>query len=679
MVDLKKLQSTFITEATELTTELERGLLHLEKSPHDKEIINTIFRFAHTIKGSSGCIGLNDISTFTHIVEEVLELMRQEVIVPDRDIIDLLLKGVDKIKEMVDALATSTLYDFAQCADLLQQMEGLKNKKTIRQFKIIFIPDRTVLKRGIDPIIVIDDLRSLGEIKNINAFTNNVPPLSELDVEGFYLGWEILMETEKDTSDIKKVFEFIDERSEIKILPMTKPERDTPWIGEILVDSGTTKKEDIDEALKSQRRLGDILVENGKATKEDIEKSIEKQTQKKVEAFKNTAFSTIKVDLGKLDHLINLVGEMVIINSMFQQTLQSSAISGRIDNLFSQLQRIGREIQESTMSLRLLPVGEVFQRFTRLVRDLSASKNKNIEIFLSGEDTELDKGVLERITDPLVHLIRNAVDHGIETPDERITNGKPAHGTIQLTAYQMGDSVYIEVEDDGRGLNMAKILEKATSKGLVPPETGLTEEQIFNLIFLPGFSTTDQVTNISGRGVGMDVVKRNVESLNGSIQIRTNEGKGTTISIKLPLTLVILDGLKVLVGNDVYVIPITSVVESLRPEKKNIKTVSVKGEVVDIRGEYIPLLSLHHLFGKPSLKKDPCDAIVVLVSHEDKKRCLLVDGLIGEQQIVIKNLGTATPRVEGIAGGTILGDGKVALVLDVPGIVKMQETVSSKQ
>ena len=304
------------------------------------------------------------------------------------------------------------------------------------------------------------------------------------------------------------------------------------------------------------------------------------------------------------------------------------------------------------------------------MRELAESKNKDIELIITGEETELDKGVLEKITDPLVHLIRNAMDHGIETPEERTAKGKPRKGTVHLSAYQMGDSVYIEVEDDGKGLNKEKIAEKAMSKGIISSAAGLTDEQIYNMIFLPGFSTADKVTDISGRGVGMDVVKKNIDALNGKVYVRTKTDVGTTMSIKLPLTLAIIDGLKVLVGEEVFIIPITSVLESLRPPKDDVKTFTGKGEVINVRGEFIPLIRLHKELGLVPWKTDPWEAIVVLVAYENKRRCLLVDELVGEQQVVIKNLGAATPKIPEISGGTILGDGKVALVLDVPGIIE---------
>lgn len=719
MVDFKKLYSIFVDEAMERLTELEDGLLQLEKSPDNKELLNTIFRAAHTIKGSSGSIGLMDISRFTHGMEEMLDMVRQEKI-PSRpplekgdergfkELINVLLEAADMIKEMVGCVASETAFDFNRCTDLIRRMENLKkqgekepviarsssdeaiskdkiasssarndNKK---EYRIVFAPAPDLFKRGIDPSIIIDDLKNIGEVVSIKCHTDAVPALSDMNPEDLYLRWDIQFRTDRGEKDIREIFEFVEEGSEIKIFPANTHEYEKYMVplGRMLVDEGIVKAEDVEEALKSQKRLGDILVQQGKVSPDNVEKVIEKQRDMKIESFKNAVSSTIRVDLKKLDHLINIVGEMVIIHSMFQQIIHSNgqgnggnATAERLDALLSQLQRIGSDIQESAMSLRMLPVGEVFQRFTRLVRELSASKNKNIELIITGEDTELDKGVLEKIADPLVHLIRNSIDHGIETPEERLSKSKPANGIIHLSAYQMGDSVYIDVEDDGKGLNKEKIIEKAVSKGIISSASGLADDYIYNLIFMPGFSTAEIVTDVSGRGVGMDVVKKNIESLNGRVYINTKQDIGTTISIKLPLTLAIIDGLTVLIGEDIFVIPISSVVESLRPDKKDIKTLEEKAEVINVRGEYMPLLRLNGLLGIGSWKKDPWDAIVVVTIHEGKKYCLMVDDLIGQQQIVIKNLGTAMPKLQDIAGGTILGDGRVALVLDVPGIVEM--------
>ncbi len=710
MIDIRKLYGVFVDEATERLAELEEGLLRIEKSPGDAELVNTIFRAVHTIKGSSGSLGLKDISTFTHGMEEILELVRQEKLTPGKELINVLLDAADMIREMVGCVASESVFDFGRCTDLIKGMDAIKDQdvkgqlkqhaaagkvsgETIlkkeaglpgtgyaRRFMIMFIPDQGLFKRGIDPSVIIDDLKSIGEILSIKGHTDEVPPLPEMDPENLYLRWDIQIKTDKGPEDIRKIFEFVEEGSEIKIFPEFEHEYEeyVMPIGQLLVDEGIVRNEDVECAMKTQKKLGEILVEQGKASSGDIEKVVEKQRNSKAESFRNSISSTIRVDLRKLDQLINTVGEMVIIHSMLQEAIKTDGnakgMSGRLDLIFSQLQRIGSNIQESAMSLRMLPVGEVFQRFTRLVRELSESKNKDIELVITGEETELDKGVLEKISDPLVHLIRNAIDHGIEPPEERASKGKSEKGTVRLSAYQMGDSVYIEVSDDGRGINKGRIIEKALSTEIIKNAPGsvkdMSDEQIYNLIFMPGFSTADTVTDVSGRGVGMDVVKKNIESLNGKVYIRTKEGIGTTISIKLPLTLAIIDGLKVLIGDEVFVVPITSVVQSLRPAREDVKTLGEKGEVIHVRGEYIPLIRMYEELGVEPWKQDPWEAIVVLVAYENKKRCLLVDELVGEQQVVIKNLGKATPNVCDVAGGTILGDGKVALVLDVPGIIE---------
>lgn len=671
MEEFRKLYNIFVDESFEHLSEIEKGLLELEKNPGDKELINTVFRAAHTIKGSSASIGLHNISAFMHNVEEVLDLMRQDRIMPERELINVFFESADLVKEMLISISSDNPFDFSRCKVISGRINTIKKKCMERQYKIIFIPERTIFKRGIDPAHIISDLKEIGEVISIKAYTDEVPVISEINPEELFLRWDIMLKTERTVAEIGKVFEFVKEGSDIKIFPVTAPDNE-PFLGQMLIDTGAIKPEDVDEALNLQKRIGDILIEQEKAGIGDVEKAAEKQKLRKIELFKNSLTSTIKVDIKKLDHLINIAGEMIIMHSMLEQAMldNGNGISDRMGPVFSQLHRIGRDIQESAMSLRMLPVGEVFHRFGRLVRELSASQGKKVELVIAGEDTEFDKGVLGEITDPLIHLIRNAVDHGIEKPDERLAKGKTDYGTIHLTAYHLGDFVHIEVGDDGRGLDREKITEKAVSKGLISSSKGLTDEQVYNLIFQPGFSTADKVTDVSGRGVGMDVVRKNIESLNGRVNIHTKPAAGTTISIKLPLTLAIIDGLAVCIGGEVYVVPVTSVIESLRPRREDVKTLNEKSEVINVRGEFIPLIRLNQELGITSYREDPSGAIVILVSHENKKCCLLADELMGKQQVVIKNLGTALPRVKFVSGGTILGNGKVALVLDVPGIIE---------
>lgn len=694
-MDLKRFHATFVEEASEHLVTIEDGLMQLEKTPDDDELLNAIFRSAHTIKGSSGTVGLPDISRFTHIMEEILESMRAGELRPDRQMISILLEALDMIKEMVAAVASEEPFPFERCHALMDRMNalrGLPRAETApgpvplagdgggcrNSFLISFTPPRNLFQRGMDPIKFFEELRELGEISALACETGQLPRLAELDCEESYLTWNCRFDTDRGEQEVRAVFEFIEDSGRIVITPLSTAEQELPLLGKLLVENGVVGTEDVREALTQQKKLGEILVEHGKASKADIEDVLDKQAARKADSVKKAVTTSIRVDLKKLDHLVNLVGEMVIIHSMFHQVMygqgnqeQESRNIGseQVDTIFSQLQRIGKDIQEGAMALRMLPIGEVFQRFTRLVRELSSSKGKDIELVVSGEETELDKGVLEKIADPLVHLIRNSVDHGIESPEERAAAGKPVLATVFLRAYQMGDAVYIDVQDDGRGLDRERIIAKAIEKGVIQTANGLSDEEAYNLIMLPGFSTADKITDISGRGVGMDVVKRNIESLNGTLRIRTRKGIGTTMSIRLPLTLAIIDGLTVGIGSEVFIIPITSVVESLRPARADVNSVSEQGTVVNVRGERIPLIRLHRLLDIPCHKQDPCEAIVVVAHHDGNKYGFMVDELLGEQQIVLKNLGSATPKVRDIAGGTIMGDGRVALVLDVVGVV----------
>ncbi len=696
-MDLTRFHAVFVEEAGEHLENLETGLLRLERAPDDAELLNEIFRSAHTIKGSSGTVGLPDISRFTHVMEELLDDLRNRDLTLTREMISALLEAVDLIKEMIAAVGEHTAFDAARCEPLMERIRGLQGHPAEaaaesaeeapaspaepgRLFQITFTPSPDLFRQGGDPARLLAELAELGCIESIHARTDALPPLSDLDPETLYLSWVLTLRTTADESAIRDVFIFVADDSGLVITPLLTPQQELPLLGKILTEEGVVSSDDIRQALSRQQKLGEILVAQGKTTPDEISNALEKQGVQKAETFRKTVSSSIRVDLNKLDHLVNLVGEMVIVHSMFQQVMtdrqrgdgadERDSASEQTDRLFSQLQRIGKEIQEGTMALRMLPVGEVFQRFSRLIRELSTSKGKEIELVISGEETELDKGVLEKVTDPLVHLIRNAVDHGIEPTEERLAAGKPARSTVFLRAYQLGDAVYIEVEDDGRGLDREKILAKALANGVITSEAGLSDEEVCNLIFLPGFSTADRITDISGRGVGMDVVKRNIEELKGTVQLRTRTGQGTTIAIRLPLTLAIIDGLAARIGAEVYIIPITSVIESLRPTRTVLHTVEEQGEVLNVRGEYIPLLRLNRTLAIPDARQHPWEATVVVTQYMNRKYGRLVEELLGEKQVVLKNLGSATPKVQEISGGTIMGDGRVALVLDVAGIVQ---------
>jgi two-component system chemotaxis sensor kinase CheA len=427
--------------------------------------------------------------------------------------------------------------------------------------------------------------------------------------------------------------------------------------------------EQVEAVLAQQKKIGELLVAQQAITPEQLNRALDKQQdlRHKQEA------SSIRVNTNKVDKLINLVGELVITQSMVAQLVAGFTPDrlSQLEEAVTQMDRHARELQERVMAIRMLPIRTVFSRFPRVVRDLAQMQGKHVLLETAGEDTELDKTVIEQIGDPLTHLVRNAIDHGIEPSDVRRQAGKPEAGRLTLKAYQQGGNIYIEIADDGKGLNRERIVAKAVQNGLVAPDQTLTDEEAFALIFRPGLSTAEKITEVSGRGVGMDVVKRNVETLGGSIAIQSQQGRGTTFTIKLPLTLAILDGQSLSVGNQVYILPLVSIIESVRPTRENLNSVFSAGEVITIRGQVLPMLRLHRLFGVETSIDDPTQGLVVIVEHDGRKAAVMVDELLGQQQVVIKSLETNFKKVEGLAGATILGDGRVALILDVPGIVRL--------
>lgn len=436
-------------------------------------------------------------------------------------------------------------------------------------------------------------------------------------------------------------------------------------LGEILVKKGDISSEQLETALKEkEKRLGEILIEKGITTPEKVKTALKIQT-----AMGKPPSDTVKVDTQKLDNLVNLVGELVIANALIGEDL--GTIHNGTNKNFSHLNKIVKEIQDQVMSMRMVPLKSTFQKMARLVRDVSAKVGKKVRLEISGEETELDKTVIEEIGDPLVHIIRNSVDHGIEPQEERLAKGKSADGLIRLNAFHRSGNIVIEIEDDGRGLSRDKILRKAIEKGLVEENASLSDQQVYNLIFAAGFSTAEKVTDISGRGVGMDVVKKNIERLRGKVELTVEEGKGMKTTIKLPLTLAIIDGMIVQVGDEKYIVPMLSIEESIRPKKEDISTVQQRGELINVRGNLLPMVRLHDLYNVKPKKTDPWEALILIVEGEGQRCGILVDDLIGQQQIVIKSLGEQFHNVKGVSGSAILGDGRVGLILDVGGIMSM--------
>ncbi|MFH1081621.1 MAG: chemotaxis protein CheA [Pseudomonadota bacterium] len=456
------------------------------------------------------------------------------------------------------------------------------------------------------------------------------------------------------------------EKSDKEALPNRK-------LGEILVDDGLVTEDDVNLAIKAaqtppMKKIGEVLIEERKVTPKQVSQALRKQTEQTTDA------STLRVDVHKLDDLIDMVGELVITQSMIQEDLTQQVNADK--NLMRDIAlffRITSSLQRTSMSLRMIPIKQTFQRMSRLIRDLAKNAGKTVVVEIYGEETEIDRNMVDEIYNPLVHMVRNSVDHGLETPEERINAGKPEKGLIILRAYHRGGNIVIEITDDGRGLNKQKIIDKALRKGLISNTENLSDQDIFKMILMPGLSTAEKVTDVSGRGVGMDVVKQAVEKLRGKIDIESAQGKGTTLSTSFPLTLAIIDGMMVKIGQEIYVIPTMAIRQALRPAKAHHTVVASKGETINVMGNLLPLVRLYDLFGIEPLKKDPWEAIIVVVEGENRAKCLLVDEIIGKAEVVIKSLGAGLKHIKGVSGGAILGDGRIGLILDPEGLFELSE------
>ena len=634
--DISRFRETFFQEADEHLAAMESGLLQLEGNS-DPDLLNAIFRGAHSIKGASGTFGFDEVARFTHAMESLLDGMRSGTVEASAERVSLLLGSLDVLRQLLDAARAGTeappeLERATQALLAAQGAEEIRNdtdstakvREQARQpshWVVRFVPPPEILTQGMDPVLILRDLARLGEVLKIEPAYSTLPELCDLRVDCCYLSWSIELASEATEAEIRDVFAFAEDGATIEV------RRFAP------------------QATPPTRSRAVTQTESG----------------------------TIRVATGKVDKLIDLVGELIIAQSMASQVLMAFQPSdlGRLQEVFAEVERYTRELQERLMGVRMLPIGNAFSRFPRLLRDLTTATGKQAGLKIEGEETELDKTVVERMADPLTHLVRNAIDHGIEPAEERIAAGKPAVGTIGLRARHQGGSVVLEVSDDGRGLDRERILAKARAKGMVGESEIPGDERIFSLIFEPGFSTAGTVTDISGRGVGMDVVKKSVESLNGAIGISSEQGRGVTFRIQLPLTLAILDGLLLRVGAQRFVLPLVSIMESIAPQRDQLRKIAGGGEVIVLRGEPLPVVRLNHLFRVPAARAEGEVELAVIVENRGHRLALLVDELLGQQQVVIKSLETNFRKVDGAAGATILGDGQPALILDVAAIAEM--------
>lgn len=713
MFDSDEFISIFLSEANEIVEGLENDLVLLEDNKSDEDLLNKIFRSAHTLKSSAGTVGFTTMSELNHVAENLLEKVRSGKLDVTPTMITVLLEFLDTVKIMLQ-----NIIDGKGEADGVNNIESLKAKikaiadgneidasvqapttssaaptvkketPTSTQAQAIEEPEKkeesssgsnvfhismsfkaTIFDNGIDPLMFLNDLRDIGTISNLKIDSSNVPPISALeDPYTCYTQFSLDISTNSTLEQVQNIFLFVIDDNDINIsdakVSVQKEDKiETQTETQVAEE---TKEEKSIEKTKSQEEIKEeIKTEQAKpqtsAAKSQASSSVKVQ-----------APSTVRVDTRKLDSLMNLIGELVIAQSRIMQLTQSLDIDNGLKEAVSSMDRTSRQIQEEVMNIRMMPVGPIFNQFHRYVRDLNLELNKEVKLVLKGETTEIDKNMLEQLSDPLKHIIRNSMDHGIErTKEERIARGKPEFGTITMSAAHQEGHVVIEVSDDGNGLNKERIYNKAIEKGLLSKDGKYSDAEIYRTIFSPGLSTAEKITDISGRGVGMDVVRANVEKMKGKIEIKSEEGKGSTFIIKLPLTLAIIEGITFALGEQIYIMPLISIIEQMKVKNEQIKPFEGRGEMIKIRDEYLPLIRLHKVFEIDTHIEDIDNGIVVVVEAGYRKCAIFVDELLDQQQVVIKSLDSAFSKHSGISGGTILGDGRIALIIDIQGLVNI--------
>ena len=709
-IDMSQFHEAFFEESFEGLEVMESELLTLDVGEGDVEIINTIFRAAHSIKGGAGTFGFMNVSEFTHVMETLLDEMRDGSREVTQFAVDSLLESVDVLRSMLEAARDKTEVDedmvaarYAVLDNILKEHGGassatdeapaeatpapLANEQTAEAlWTIDFVPHADLLMAGNDPVRMFRALSELGELQ-VNVDLEKLPPFDELAPEDLCLSWQLTLSGDVARSAIEEVFEWVEDDCDLTITSSgVNALADSPPIVE-----PAAHVEAVPEAAPAPAPATAAPSVNTEPSDSPAAKKSAAKPKKATES------ASIRVGIDKVDAIINLVGELVITQSMLDQAgddLEANADAAggsdsesqktnagillRLSKGLAQLERNTRELQDGVMRIRMLPISFVFSRMPRLVHDLTSKLNKKVELVLSGEETELDKTVMENIGDPLVHLVRNALDHGVETPDIRLAAGKDETGVLGLNAYHQGGNIIIEIKDDGAGINKQRVRNKAIEKGIISETDKLSDDEINNLIFAPGFSTAEVVSDVSGRGVGMDVVKTSINKLGGRVVVQSEEGKGSVFTIRLPLTLAILDGQLVTVGGESYVIPLIAIIESLQVDRAQINAVAGKAEVYKLRDQYIPIMRARAVFGLDDSTDDLHDSLMVVVEVDGSPIGIIVDELQGQQQVVIKSLETNYRKVETMSGATILGDGTVALIWDVNGMVRVHNKKLNK-
>lgn len=657
---------TFRQEAQELLEQLEQTLLDLERSPDDAELIDSAFRALHTIKGSGAMFGFDRVAAFTHHVETAFDRVRKGNAAPSAELVAVTLAAKDHMRALIEQPDTVSDADGeAILAGLRRAVENAPSAAPTgpTTWRVRFRLPKDAMATGTNPLLLLNELCGLGTA-TVVAQTDRVPPIEDLDPTQCHLGWEVLLSTDQPRSAIEQVFLFVLDDMELEIDRVDGEEGRR--IGEILVDRGDVQPAAVDAALAQQEPIGKLLVKSGAVSEDKLAAALAEQQHLRSETPIAKAADSIRVPAERLDELMDRVAELVIAQSRLTQ-VAAATHDNEIKSVAEEIERIALELRDTTMSVRMVPIGSLFSRFRRLVHDLARELGKEIALSFVGEETELDKTVIERLNDPLVHLIRNAIDHGMEPPKERLEAGKPQQGRITLAARHVGAEVLISISDDGRGLNRERIRARAEEQGLLPPGAEVSDNELFQVLFQPGFSTAREVTNLSGRGVGMDVVKRTIEALRGTIDIASKPGAGTELTLRLPLTLAIIDGLLVRVGQGRYVLPLSAVEECVELSAEE-DARSTGRSFLNIRGDLVPFLRLRELFNSTT----PPDRFqkVVIVSSGELRVGLVVDQVIGDHQTVIKSLSKLHSDTATFSGATILGDGAVALILDIGHLVE---------
>lgn len=740
-MDMNEIKEIFFQECEEQLAELESGLLKMNDGDRDPETVNAVFRAVHSIKGGAGAFGLDDLVAFAHVFETTLDCVRSNKLEPGPEVMKVMLKSADVLADLVTASRDGGSVDPSRSSGLVKELEALANGEVPHAaaapapaaapaakaaapvaapapsddsgfqpipfsfdddfggepdsatptFDVSFKPRRELYAKGNEAALLLRDLSRIGEL-SVHCDMDSLPSLDDIDPEASYFSWKLQITTDKGEEGIRSVFEFaewdcdldIKLRSEADVAPAGEEPPMVPVPFDLSILDGAGEGTAVDQAVAAAETASNVVKLAAGAAKHEKKETPAAAAAAAAAAAQNNAAAgqTIRVDLDRVDRLINLVGELVINQAMLSQSVIENDATGTsaVNMGLEELQQLTREIQDSVMAIRAQPVKPVFQRMSRIVREVADMVGKTIRLVTEGENTEVDKTVIDKLAEPLTHMIRNAVDHGIESPEKRAAAGKDPEGTIKLTAKHRSGRIVIELVDDGAGINRERVKQKAIDNELIAADANLTDEEIDNLIFAPGFSTADKISDISGRGVGMDVVKRSIQALGGRISITSRPGHGSTFTMSLPLTLAVLDGMVVTVAGQTLVVPLTAIVETLQPEAQNIHSFGSNQRLISIRNSFCPLVDVGRILNFRNIQANPIEGVALLVESEGGgQRALMVDAIQGQRQVVIKSLEANYTHVPGIAAATILGDGRVALILDVDAVVAASRGQSLKQ